>query len=347
MRGAKTEASLAKRNAVCNAEPTPLGRKRDAARTVRTDKRTVRTDKRTIGRPADDRGDASALLQETPRLGFDELYSDDEQRLNTFVSGQTILSMELTKLPVLQLIAGMCERAHVATRDVPVLGKSYDDTFLRPPNTDIGERACVCGESCMCIQMARLRYGPETDLAFVGVEFLLPEEQRTFIGSGTLPTRRKKCLVCARYYQHYMYVRARADPTFRLDTHGVSVQAFCNSIGHENVSDPTRVSESLEHLPHSASIVHADDGYRMDAMLFVDETYAQQSVAARVGGLSVMTWKPVVKFNSGHYNYVRTGDGVRIVQVGVAAKEPPINSDADNAAGFGMPPSERVRPAEA
>ena len=43
-------------------------------------------------------------------------------------------------------------------------------------------------------------------MAFVGAEFLLPEERANFLETGALPDQRKKCLVCCRYYQHYVYI---------------------------------------------------------------------------------------------------------------------------------------------
>ena len=57
--------------------------------------------------------------------------------------------------------------------------------------------------------MARVRHGSDTDLAFVGTEFLLPEERRRFLSSGALPEQRKKCLVCSRYYHNYLYILVR------------------------------------------------------------------------------------------------------------------------------------------
>lgn len=49
--------------------------------------------------------------------------------------------------------------------------------------------------------MARLRHGPDTNLAFIGTEFLLPDEREKFLAGQGLPQRRKKCLPCTRYFQ--------------------------------------------------------------------------------------------------------------------------------------------------
>ena len=41
-----------------------------------------------------------------------------------------------------------------------------DDASLRPPDTSIGERPCCLNERCICVWMARWRYGDDTDTAF-------------------------------------------------------------------------------------------------------------------------------------------------------------------------------------
>ncbi len=48
-------------------------------------------------------------------------------------------------------------------------------------------------------------------------------------------------------------------------------------------------------MPQSASPVHARDGYRPEAMLFVDEEFVASSRAAREGALATLAWKPVVR----------------------------------------------------
>ena len=70
-----------------------------------------------------------------------------------------------------------------------------------PPNQRIGERQCVGGDRCLCSHMAQCKHGDDTDLAFIGTEFLLPEERATFLAGNGLPARRKKCLICTRYFQ--------------------------------------------------------------------------------------------------------------------------------------------------
>ena len=87
------------------------------------------------------------------------------------------------------------------------LSANDSSRFRRPPDINMGERACCLGERCICVWMARWRYGDDTDLAFVGTEFLLPSQRAAFErdGASALPPTPGKCLVCSRY----MHVRRR------------------------------------------------------------------------------------------------------------------------------------------
>ena len=101
----------------------------------------------------------------------------------------------------------LIEKAAIPTRELEVVPKSHDDAHLRPPDPSLGERPCCLGERCICVWMARWRYGDDTDLAFVGTEFLLPSQRAAFErdGASALPPTPGKCLVCSRY----MHVRRR------------------------------------------------------------------------------------------------------------------------------------------
>ena len=98
------------------------------------------------------------------------------------------------------LVSSHFQKVAIEQPDLPVITKSYEDSFLRPPKEKIGERACVCGDRCLCLVMARIRHGPENTLGFVGTEFLLPAERETFLAGQGLPRNRKKCLPCTRYW---------------------------------------------------------------------------------------------------------------------------------------------------
>lgn len=91
-----------------------------------------------------------------------------------------------------------------------MVGKSHDDMYLSAPNQSIGERECVCGDRCLCVFMAKIRYGAGNAQGFVCKEYLLPEQRTTFLAGKGLPPQRQKCLVCARYYINYLYILVRA-----------------------------------------------------------------------------------------------------------------------------------------
>ena len=210
----------------------------------------------------------------------------------------------------------------------PVVPKSYDDAYMRPPNTRIGERPCVCGDSCICTFLAKLRYGPDTSCAFIGTEFLLPTERERFLNGAGLPERRKKCLLCMRYFQHYNYLSARTNPDFVVGG-VVQLQAFENAVfgaverppnsGSGTGGSATAAARQVDgDLPTHTSPVSSADGYLPSAMLFVDEEW-MNTRHAREQRIGALMWKPVVKFSSLHYRYRTGDDGPYIVQVGVGA----------------------------
>lgn len=180
----------------------------------------------------------------------------------------------------------------------------------RGPELSIGERPCCLNERCICVWLARWRYGDDTDMAFVGTEFLLPSQEREFTQSGKLPTPPGKCLLCSRYYTNYLYKLARSDPTFRA-TNAVPLQAFGNVVG----------SDRGDSVPSHSSVVSGPDGYKSECLLYVDEAWAD--TAASRGPMGTLLWRPVVAFSSKHYKYER--DPVtslpRLTQVGVGFNE--------------------------
>lgn len=231
----------------------------------------------------------------------------------------------------------MFGRAEINIEEIPVVPKSHDDAFLRPARTWIGERECSCGEQCICMLMARIRHGPTTDLAFVGTEFLLPMERANFLATGSLPTRQRKCLVCTRYWQHYVYLRARTDPAFRLDSTNASLQVFGNVVLGEQSSNAIT---DADEMPLNASLVSSRDGYKPSALLFVDEGYADTNRLSREGRTAAYLWKPVVRFCAAHYEYVRRDDGPTLVQIGIGS-DVKVGSSL-TMASFGVPPAAKA-----
>lgn len=99
-------------------------------------------------------------------------------------------------------------------------------------------------------------------------------------------------------------------------THGVAMQTFTNPVA-PGVASHDEILSGVADLPMNASMVTCADGYKPQAMLFVDEEFAQNRIQ-RESGMCALSFKPVVRFCSTHYNYVPDEDGgYRIVQVGI------------------------------
>ena len=276
--------------------------------------------------PRDESGQLS-LLQSRAGIDADESFGSQEYALSSYLKLHPVLSLESTSYHTLQLVANLVESTSIPTREVEVVSKPHDDSFLRPPNTSIGERPCCFGDRCICVWMARWRYGEATDMAFIGTEFLLPSEDAEFRKSGKLPHTNGKCLVCSRYVTTYIYRCARADPTFKPDAR-IPLQAFGNSLGFACGND----------VPTHSSVANDSDGYRQEALLFVDEQWAD--TAAARGGMASLMWRPCVKFDTTHYVYVKDPNGLpRLLQRNVGAEdESPSSHFCQPAAAPPRPP---------
>lgn len=268
----------------------------------------------------------SSILNDVSTVCSDESYGADEKALNDFLRVHPMLSLEATNHETLQLVANMCEKAPIKVPDLEIISYTYDSSYLRPANTQIGERPCACGDKCICLFMARIRHGSETPLAFMGTEFLLPSEKKNFMNGNVLPPRRKKCLICTRYFTNLLYIQFRTDPTFKLSSAPLDLQAFgnvCCTTHPNDKNDPNleELGKQMSELPMSASMVHARDGYKPSAMLFVDEDFSVSSRASREGATAALMWRPVVRFCSSHYKYQMGEKGPYIVQVGISADD--------------------------
>ena len=116
-------------------------------------------------------------------------------------------------MKTLQIVANITEGAHIAFPDMPTVPKEHDDMFLSAPNKSIGERECVCGQRCLAMFIARMRYGPENKRGFVCKEFLLPDQYRDFLEGKGGPPQRQKCLLCTRYFMVRSPQHAAAPPS--------------------------------------------------------------------------------------------------------------------------------------
>lgn len=129
-------------------------------------------------------------------------------------------------------------------------------------------------------------------------------------------------------------LQARTDSNFKIPS--TTVQTFSNVV--LNSAESVEISSVAKDLPTHTSTVTCKDGYKPEAMLFVDENFSQSQLQ-RDTSLSALSFKPVVKFNSSHYKYVTDDDGSpRILQIGVAVDEELQDL------GFRVPPSDSANP---
>jgi len=119
---------------------------------------------------------------------------------------------EATSQRTLQMLSTMFEKVALQTTELPVVTKSYEDKFLSPPCESIGERPCANGDRCLARFIAQVRYGTDTDKAFVCKEFLLPSQYDDFKAGRGLPSRRAKCVMCSRYFQVHATRFSRRSP---------------------------------------------------------------------------------------------------------------------------------------
>ena len=278
-------------------------------------------------KPAEDLLD----LRDTPDA--DELYTENERALSQFIRLHPMLSLESTSERTLSTAASLVDSYALPTRELETVSKTHDDLFFRRPNADMGERACINNEKCVCRWLAIFRYGEETEKAFICREFLLPSQLKEFHVSGKMPKSQGKCLMCARYFTAYTYTLARNSPSF-CPKSCIAIQSFGNLIESKSPEDDV--------LGHS-NAVGGQDGYRADAMLYVDEKWTD--TAASRGPIGTLLWRPVVRFKTSDYVFVKdSGDGMyRVIQTNVGAE----NTKSLN---FGQPPSsltERVEAARA
>jgi hypothetical protein len=196
----------------------------------------------------------------------------------------------------------------IPTRELEVVSKQHDDNFLRPAKAGSGERPCINGDKCLAQWLATFRYGEDSDYHFTCREFLLPSQLQRFESSGSLPKQNGKCLLCTRYWHSYVFTLARTSPSF-CPKSCIQVQAFGNAIGVADVDE----------IPSLSNAVDDEGGYKNDVMLYADEKLAETNVAR--SHLGTMLWRPVVRFNSSDYVFVKPenkNDQPRIIQVGMS-----------------------------
>ena len=101
------------------------------------------------------------------------------------------------------------------------------------------------------------------------------------------------------------------------------MQVFANVCAEGTVaetSDAKLLRQAQKELPTHCSHISGKDGYKADAMLFVDEDWVNMR-SSRETKLGTLMWAPVVRFCSKDYEYVKTREGYRIVQVGIGVDD--------------------------
>lgn len=256
-------------------------------------------------------GSTAAREKEAPTQSEDDL-------VLSFFADLPASSLELFNPEVLKHIFRIVERTPHRLPSLEVVGKQYEDSYLRPPDMAIGERPCVAGRHCICAHLGRHRFPAGDARIFVCTEFLLPTQRDAWVKSGVLPKENGKCLLCIRWWTHYLYTMARMDRRFRIRTSMTSIDA----------SPPERLSGSsvqertlLERLgagglPTHTNLADTKDGYLRDALLYSDEE-SVNAMAVRDGTASSLLWRPFVRFETAHYAFELCNGRPCVLQQGI------------------------------
>lgn len=242
-----------------------------------------------------------------------DVLNGQETKLNDFEKLHPMLSSDMINPSIFAELSNALERQPIQLLELPVVDKSYEDQMLRPARTEQGERPCVLGEKCLCMFMARLRYGRNNSYGFVCTEFLLPDQRRAWLRGDKLPEQAGKCLVCLRYFATYLYLMIRNNSDYVQYMDRFQAQTHESLQWHDSHSGDGSV-------PSHAASVGTQNGYRREVLLHMDE----QSMSC--GGLreeraANFVFRPIVRFSSTHFKYVKTGTSLRIEQVGVGERE--------------------------
>lgn len=292
------------------------------------------------------------------------LASEREKVLTQFVRLHPMCSLQSMQTETLQKIIGSEYVETAQCAELECVTKDYEDNFFSRPKTERGERACVLEDDCLTRVIARLRFGPESDVGFTCKEFLLPSQRAQWEAGAGLPLHRGKCLVCLRYFTTYLYILARqnasvdveetfdttrvastskakvTDVSKRGDTKRARRAAPDDSSPSTSKDDNDDASKLMfshifgQALPTHCNPVDVEGGYCREAMLYVDQDFSNSRSMrnARIGSLM---FKPFVRFDSRHYRYVKDANSNEwhIVQ---------HNNSAYNERLNGLPPSPPV-----
>ena len=270
-----------------------------------------------------------------PTLDVEPELSEQEHILNEFTRKHPMLSSDVLNPDVLEVLDKMLERDPIQLRELPVVNKQYEDAMLRPANLDRGERQCNLDDKCLCMHMARIRYGPDNPYGFIGTEFLLPEQRKVWLHGGKLPEERAKCLVCNRYFTTYLYLMMRNNAHFAKLTNKFELQTHENTCAEESSEKPAKRKclsvdpqptecdnwhdkhSQTSCLPTHTNLVGVSSGYSRDCLLFTDDKVLQ-SPDIRNSSMADLAFRPFVRFSSAYFKYELNGSQKRLIQVNVS-----------------------------
>jgi hypothetical protein len=268
-----------------------------------SEKKRVRSEETAMGSMESMNDQESALesvLEQRVPTDIDEYRTSDiEELVNRFVEIHPMMNHSLSSDKGYELLSKLGPNGILPS--MPVVGRSYEQSQLRPPNINKGERECICGTNCICRFMGFVRYGDNDPRTFVCKEFLLPFEQEAWEKGQRLPEVPKKCLICLRYWNHVTKIRMQMDPTYRATYENVQLVAYRNEVQtHTN-----RIEDS--------------EGYPMDMMLFADESTTKSC------GNDSCLWQPFVGFHTHHYYFTRDSEGNPYVKQIIRSSKDDLN----------------------
>lgn len=85
----------------------------------------------------------------------------------------------LSRVPYKTMLENMFCNIDMSVPDVPILSKTYEETYMRQPMP--GERPCAMGDQCECMRI-------DPTAAFTGVEIRFPND----------PDEAQMCVLCSR-----------------------------------------------------------------------------------------------------------------------------------------------------
>lgn len=208
-----------------------------------------------------------------------------ERELTEFWRLHPMLSAHVMRRTTLKAMASMIEREPIRANSLPVCDKPYEDKYLRAASGERGERSCLLGSECIVNTIAKMR----SVKPFCCREFLLPEEEETWLQGGGLPTTHGKCLVCCRYWTTFVYLVARSDPDFYQSLRRMQTQRHSNALAEPGPNTPNSAgaladpTESCEAPPGPSGLNHAGHaGSAADGVAEADPAWHQRELQAKL-----------------------------------------------------------------